>query len=740
MVFDTSALYKSTMDARLARVVGHSEVGDSNGEAGKAVILGIMPYSPPDQSFISDLYETPGSIDNRIAELQEDNAQLNKFIQSADGSGRGDRDVITNQIEALKKKQEALNNIYTDLNDNYLAPHALVHPYALIKLAGACGKSYAKRTKPNADTSPLVDVAGYRRYYEIDGDEYGGYAKVPTTTRIIKWGMEDSRSRFPYSFQDFVFCKQWNKIPNNRLITLRRYCAPVTDNVVPSDFEGKGDNLKVSNNTFAPVATALTYFGEGTDNSLSDIMNFSFHYNWKELHAETTPIDVSSTQNDEGDVLGSSTGIGRTLSSGLRMFSHALGFFNDMEGKGVSPRFAANNVPPDPYNNGPYENRILGPINVIMDTYARDRGLKFTHDNIKINFDYVSRPISGINNKAILLDLLSNIMLMTYASGTWFGGMWRYRCEKPASYPWQDGMTMNKLYQGKIFGKDGAAGSLIKNAWSAHGAFIMGVLGDLADMIKSVYGKLMGGMLNAVGMGDGSSGDNDKDDKKDKKSDSIIMQEEDDSINRGTKAGKSVLGAVEKMIARRALKGATVPYLENQKALLTGDVVGEWHLTIGNPLNPIAHIGNLIVTNASIKFSDELGPDDFPIGFRATIELKHALGRDRDAIESMFNRGTGRLYTLSKKLRTSADCETKVDEHTGVSAKQGVRSTYEETFATHWGGGFRYIAKTQNLKLNNTGSAWVAHNAYNALQPSQDNEYRGVATYALNPWQTAINL
>lgn len=733
--------FTSGLDIRLGRLFGVSTYVTS-GSAEQNTLMGIMPYTTGGMgSFATDIWETPAAIENKIKELEHDQEQLERYT-SKEGKGLEDQDFITEQIKALNVRKTAIENFYKSAENKYQAPRALIHPYALIKLTGACG-AYVNS---NTLSSPLFDVAGKRRYYEVDGDEYGGYAKAPTTTRIIKWGISDSMQRFPYSFQDFVFCKQWNKIPNNRLITLRRYVAPVTDNVMPAAFEVNedgnsvsGKNIKFKKIPFSPVATALTYFGEGTDNTLSEILSFSFHYNWKELNVQSNPIEVTSTQNDEGQILGNDSNVGRTVNTGLRVFAHAVGFINDLKGNGTDPKYAAQ-VPPDPYVNGPYENRILGPINVIMDTYARDRGLKFTHDSLKIHFDYVSRPISGINNKAILLDALSNIMLMTYASGTWFGGMWKYRCENPASYPWQDTDSLHKLYEGKIFGSDGFVWSTIKNAWSANGRFLTTIFGDTLEYIKS-FAKATGAFFKDMfGFGDDSSNTDDK--KKKDPNEHITDYEETEKEKKNKRykeAANTVIGAVEKMIARRALKGASIPYLRGQKALLTGDVVGEWHLTIGNPLNPIAQIGNLILTNASIKFSDELGPDDFPIGFRATIELKHGLGRDRDAIESMFNRGAGRIYTLSKDLRTSADSETKVDANSGDVKNNGDRSkalpiTYNLVTSGHMA-----ILGSQENHLYNTGSIWSKHEPYTALNPSTDTT-PGIPIYAINPWQAAMNL
>jgi len=57
-------------------------------------------------------------------------------------------------------------------------------------------------------------------------------------------------------------------------------------------------------------------------------------------------------------------------------------------------------------------------------------------------------------------------------------------------------------------------------------------------------------------------------------------------------------------------------------------------------------MGNMICTSGKLEFSDELGPDDFPTEVKVTITLQHGMPRDKAAIESMFNKGRGRIYAL----------------------------------------------------------------------------------------------
>ena len=119
-----------------------------------------------------------------------------------------------------------------------------------------------------------------------------------------------------------------------------------------------------------------------------------------------------------------------------------------------------------------------------------------------------------------------------------------------------------------------------------------------------------------------------------------------------------------------SIKQSVLPSVQGMRSILIGTPVGNWHLTVGNPLNPIAVIGNLICEDVTFNFGEEIGPDDFPTELEATVTLHHGMARDLDAIESMFNRGAGRIYQAPDYARMfggqiSSDAETRVDKVTG---------------------------------------------------------------------------
>jgi len=322
---------------------------------------------------------------------------------------------------------------------------------------------------------------------------------------------------------------------------------------------------------FLPIAQAVTWIGEETGNKLSELLKFTVNINWKAVQSE---VEVET-----GNEQGSESSPGTKLSETLAVLSGD-----------VNTPFASQNSSYDPYSNGPYSHRVYGPVNVIDKTYKRDRGLDFSQ-KISLNFHYSLKSIGNINPKAAMLDLLSNLLALTYNNAAFWGGAHRYFPQKP-TYPFLGGKEgMMAWYQGNPAG--------------------------FVDSVKYAATNAHAGLLD------------------------WLSKFETDAIS----ALKQLAGGGLKVLMTELGKGKA-PSIVSFKALLTGEPVGEWHLVIGNPYNPIAMIGNLIVTGADFSFNDVLGTDDFPTELTVTINLEHGRPRDKGDIESMFNKGMGRVYYL----------------------------------------------------------------------------------------------
>ena len=683
--------------------------GTSENRGGLFIVPGVTQMT-----YAGSYYESPA------AALQ---SGIDKVEEITDL--KHDQQTIDNIMASAKARADAIKNANKNNAKFYNAPLSFIHPYALLRLNSA----QTTDSSGNVITSGIIDKTGEQKWYEEDSlglpSNSKNYAKNPTTADLISWSKSDPRGRFTYMFQDFVFCKYWNRIENNRMITLRRYPAPVVDAVEPADYDGPDKLSEVVNNVnnkdklpypsgnvFAPLATAITYFGDGTGNSLKELLGFSYQYNWDEM--ETDVWNTTSSQIEEGNIV---NGGPQWLSGGLSVLAQATGIIRDLQGVEQIQSQHAVGLPPDPYEQGPYENRILGPVNVINNSYKRKRGLKFEHDSLTLTFEYMARPIAHVNNKAIMLDLLANILTMTYSSAVFFGGAHKYRTEYPAIYPWRNTNSLNKIYKGQLFGKNGAWYDVFHEVFNQKNSnWILDIANGITNAVKAVASDLIAAITGKT-----QSSEEKEKNEKDK--------------NTGRAIVNTVMGTAGRAVAAKFLKGKQAPWLQNARALLTGEPVGDWHLMIGNPLNPIAMIGNLIVTNSKIEFSDELGPDDFPIGFKAEITLKHAMGRDKDGIEAMFNRGAGRIYILPDDFVSSADGESTVDKFSGDNNK------YKGEFKAN--GEYGILATTGSYHVKGaTRSLWSSKDrrtrtgTYTPSLSANTGTVNGKDVFAINDFKT----
>ena len=402
----------------------------------------------------------------------------------------------------------------------------------------------------------------------------------PTPENLVNLNNWLGKEQFAYDWTDFLYCKYYGLIPTNRLITLRRFPVPIGDNgrIPLQDLTGK---------FITPIVKAVTYIGEEPGNKTSELYSFTTKMNWEEVKA-----DVQNVAGNEQDMDGM-FGEGKYGKSIEKLFRGAhtaggvtggSGNFNQMAGwDEARAKF-------DPYDGGPYANRVYGPVNAITSTLKRARGLEF-EQNLKLKFHYSLKSLGGINPKAALLDILANMLALTYNNAQFWGGAIRYFPNKP-SYPMPGGaLGANQYLQGNVTGFLDTAVTEISES-----------LGGLADTLMNIFKDPIG-TLKTIAQG----------------------------------AGKFA-------IAKNLHKSGKRPEILKFKALLTGEPIGEWHLMVGDPFRPDLMIGNLVVESAQFSFSDDIGVDNFPDDLTVEVNLKHGKPRDKGDIESMFNRGGGRLH------------------------------------------------------------------------------------------------
>ena len=193
-----------------------------------------------------------------------------------------------------------------------------------------------------------------------------------------------------------------------------------------------------------------------------------------------------------------------------------------------------------------------------------------------------------------MLDLISNILNVTYTTGTFWGGGYK------ATGAHQSNLFSNlEIFKQKggftdfvdAFAKDlSTVGKKVGDKLSSDKKVGEGGLKEtvknIFQQLNSIGGMLLGGMLNKYGR----------------------------------------------------------PQKQMFNALLSPAPIGFWHVTIGNPKHPIMSIGNMVITNVSIEHNGPLGLDDFPTGLKVIVELDRGKPRDLRDIEKLYMLGNDRIY------------------------------------------------------------------------------------------------
>jgi hypothetical protein len=468
---------------------------------------------------------------------------------------------------------------------------SLFNDYWLVSYQGVKDR-VGNTTKP-----PSVTNLGDEKKYKGLGDheEY----KNPTTSKIIKVFNGQNPDAFyswpekKYTYSDFLYLKHYHPYNNNRLITLRRFMNPVYDNCRSAIRTANTKEGKIR----APIAKALSYLGT-SDNKLSALTNFTVSIN-------TT--NVTGNQSDSPTMLGKTefANIGKFFNKDSKNTQDDTNFGvallavlngSTEETAPVDKWATAMNM----WESGPYEDLIYGPVNAIIGSKTRTKGLTYTHA-INLNFEYSTKYIERINPKAAMLDIVSNMLAMTYHHANFFGGENRFIFDK-TNFPFLDNEVEAEFI--KKLGKGNAEEAMKEYAKS---------LADKGSNITATMKDLIEGIA--------------KDGIKSEAVKGIVAK----ALNISTALNNS-------------LQSKNKQITSGTKSTLNGSPTGTWHLQIGNPFNPIMMLGNLWCTSGTFTFNDDLSADDFPTELKVGIKLEYGRQRDSSDIQSMFNAGGGRIY------------------------------------------------------------------------------------------------
>ena len=418
-----------------------------------------------------------------------------------------------------------------------------------------------------------------------------------------------------YRYIDFMFCRDLGKIPNNHLLTLRKFTRPVGDNI---NTRLPKSDTPYNFNQSMDVGRLVTWFGNG-DNKLEDIIKYNYVATFKQLDSKIQPVD---SQEDE-----ESTGIiGKMVNTINPRYNQAMSqgrtgshnFISQLGGRYLSTSFA-NFARGGQYERHeiftPYDhNKVYEPKNTIQSTHVYEGKLTFSQE-FTIKFSYKLRAYDNINPRAAFLDLIGNILAVTYRSGTFWGGSRMFRGAPPNKV----GTAKVNAFLDRTFDTLGGIGN---NLLSGN-LDIGGTLGSIWGAVKQIASDAFN-TAKSLALGNTST--------KGKSPLQVIG-----AIIKHTGLWSGVQGMIKNGLGRPAVYALD--------SLLTGDNVGLWHLTIGNPRNPIMSIGNLIIDKSEITQSGPLGLDDFPTDLMVSVSLKHGRPRDSAEIQKMYTKGSGPIYT-----------------------------------------------------------------------------------------------
>ena len=554
---------------------------------------------------------------------------------------------------------------------NQVASPSLFNPYYSVLAGGVT---------PNV---PLLDTAKNGDGFEAehsngDGLKTTGRVQLyPTDDCSIKTLVELSKlehgplGQARYKYSDFMYCKDLGKISNNHMITLRKFATPVSDNIFYATTLDDAGNFS----TTGDVGRLITWFGTD-DNKLEDILKYSYKAEFKEFEAK---IDAKDSQEDDPE-----RGI---IGQFANLFNPA---YNQNTERGVSPSSLAfilgtgssdavydskpyaNNVA---VNGTPYwdKNRIYEPKDTLRSTYQYTGELKFEHA-FTLTFKYKLRGYDNINAKSAFLDLLGNILAVTYRQGTFWGGEQRII-----------GSPQNKRGWKK-------AQEFVNNGIDAGGTFIQSLLNgnNFSDAANTFATAITSGLNSSFGIDF-----------------SAVLGDPMGVIN-------DMVGSLKKADLASGLKGIIKnqlgrPAIYAFDSILTNDAVGLWHVTIGNPLNPIAVMGNLILDNAEITHSGPLGLDDFPTELTVTIALKHGMPRDSVDIQRMYTQGRNAIYSKIGNTKNYKFNESTKDSTMAGSIND--TTVYSKGNVKQLSGAFININETKTATgLDHVG--WIGENNY----------------------------
>lgn len=417
---------------------------------------------------------------------------------------------------------------------------------------------------------------------------------------LVEASASGMMGRATYAYSDFMYCKHLGKVPNNYLITLRRFPLPVDDFIGAQgeSYSTYSQDEHQSKNA-SQIGCMVTWMGV-SGNDLQSILKYTVKMPFQFKNSQE---GQQAKTGGDGDNAGKLQGIFNMFDSTYRA-QYMGGYAGDSANQAFG-FFGINGLGGPPYKGHigmRDDTKVYGPVDAIKGTYMRsDQGLNFDQ-KITLVFEYELKSYNGINPRQAMLDLLSNILSVTYTSGSFFGGSYRG----------------SGAHQSNVFAN--------LNIFKCRGGFT-DFVDAFAQDIQNVGKKI-----------------------------ATTLSTPQDVLK--------VLNQVGGMLIAGLLNAWGRPAKAMFNSLLSPAPVGFWHVTIGNPKHPIMTMGNMIITDTTIEHMGPLGLDDFPTGLKVTVQLERGKPRDLRDIEKLYMQGNDRIYApMGNKVYDMYYNAAKYKEH-----------------------------------------------------------------------------
>lgn len=451
---------------------------------------------------------------------------------------------------------------------------------AAVLLGDATGKDIIDASEWRISNNvPLIDSPNNRKKMRANS----GY----TIKELVEASQSGLLGKAVYSYADFMYCKHLGKMPNNYLITLRRFPTPVDDYISSTGFGKTRQEKNIQSDDPVPMGAMVTWLNV-SGNNMDNILTYSVSMPFKEESAQIEENNDEDADKGKGPLNAAAAIFDQQYVDEYQK-GYAGGAVNDYLRKFFPKNFSGiiGDPPYQGYKGWRDNNKTYGPVDAVKRTYYRsDEGINF-NQSIKLVFEYELKSYNGINGRQAMIDLISNILTVTYTTGTFWGG----------------GYVSRGAHQNNLFTRL----EIFKNNKGFTG-YMDAFMKDL-NQIKSNVGKSIdaqGGPVKAI-------------------------------LNFFNNLGGMLLGGALNALGR--------PQKSRLTSLLSPAPTGFWHVMIGNPFHPIMSLGNMILKNTTITHTGPLGLDDFPTGLKVECELERGKPRDLRGIEMIYMNGNDRVYT-----------------------------------------------------------------------------------------------